>query len=359
MSWKAVSGVMLTLLLISMLTLAFNIHPAKMIPTTIVVPDDYATIQQAIDNAYPSNTIYVKAGTYHENLILNKPDLTLIGENRNITVIHGDQYVVSIEANNVKVSGFTIINGSIGVRTSPWTHGHIISGNIIMNNSEGINGHYDVYNITISDNIINLNKFHGIGMCFYNSIISDNVISNNGKGNFIELTAGIAIGVGVNNKTIYSNNNMIIRNVIENNYNGILSAHYSEGNVFYHNTFIDNAHQIQPSVMNNTLEENYWSDYTGEDKDGDGFGDTPYIISIGVKDNLPLMSPFFYWNNPIDGDINKDMKVDIRDIAIVSKAFGSYLGHQRWNPIADVNQDNKVDLKDVGLIAKNFGKAYP
>jgi nitrous oxidase accessory protein NosD len=37
---------------------------------------------------------------------------------------------------------------------------------------------------------------------------------------------------------------------------------------------------------------NYWSDYTGIDNDGDGFGDTPYIIDANNQDNYPLMNQF-------------------------------------------------------------------
>ncbi|MCJ7422691.1 ABC transporter substrate-binding protein [Candidatus Bathyarchaeota archaeon] len=59
------------------------------------------------------------------------------------------------------------------------------------------------------------------------------------------------------------------------------------------------------------------------------------------------------------GDINCDGKVDVKDIALVSLAFGSYPGHPRWNPLADENEDGKIDVRDVSLIAKNFGKTYP
>ncbi len=59
------------------------------------------------------------------------------------------------------------------------------------------------------------------------------------------------------------------------------------------------------------------------------------------------------------GDLTRDGKVDIKDLAIAGKAFGSYPGHSRWNAIADVNGDGKVDIIDMAMIAKNYGKQLP
>ena len=58
----------------------------------------------------------------------------------------------------------------------------------------------------------------------------------------------------------------------------------------------------------------------------------------------------------ITGDLNIDGKVDIQDVVVAAKAFGSYLGHPRWNPLADINKDGIVNVIDIVLIAKNFGK---
>jgi hypothetical protein len=57
------------------------------------------------------------------------------------------------------------------------------------------------------------------------------------------------------------------------------------------------------------------------------------------------------------GDINGDGKVDIKDLAIAAKAFGSYVGSPTYNPDADVNQDGVIDIRDLAIIAKNFGKS--
>jgi hypothetical protein len=43
-----------------MLSFAFNIKPAKAEPRNIVVPDDYSTIQEAINSASYGGTIFVK-----------------------------------------------------------------------------------------------------------------------------------------------------------------------------------------------------------------------------------------------------------------------------------------------------------
>jgi len=57
------------------------------------------------------------------------------------------------------------------------------------------------------------------------------------------------------------------------------------------------------------------------------------------------------------GDINNDGIVNIEDVHIVAKAFGSYLGHPRWNPDADLDDNKIIDIRDLYKVARNFGKA--
>jgi thermitase len=83
----------------------------------------------------------------------------------------------------------------------------------------------------------------------------------------------------------------------------------------------------------------------------------PVLGETDIADNT-LSSP-----TPVKvkllGDINGDGIVDIFDIALAAKAFGSYPGHPRWNLEADINSDGVVDIVDIATIAKNFGKTYP
>lgn len=62
----------------------------------------------------------------------------------------------------------------------------------------------------------------------------------------------------------------------------------------------------------------------------------------------------------ISEDINEDGTVNILDIGIVAAAFGSDYRlcediHPRWNSRADLNRDQKVDIRDIAAVAKKYG----
>jgi hypothetical protein len=54
-----------------------------------------------------------------------------------------------------------------------------------------------------------------------------------------------------------------------------------------------------------------------------------------------------------------DGKVDIRDIAVVAKGFGSIPGMPGWNANCDVNNDGIINIKDIAIVAKHFGETDP
>ncbi|MCW4044705.1 MAG: hypothetical protein NWE94_04210 [Candidatus Bathyarchaeota archaeon] len=363
--------------------------PVKAVSNTLVVPDDYSTIGDAIRAASEGDLIIVKKGTYQEQtLIIDKP-LSLEGAGAEETIITfhpplvfaGWHSVVPmytydkplrIYAENVEISGFTLsaeltteapadlANHTLGPCDPPFIAvggAQILStGNntIIRRNTIktglSIEGSYQaIVENTLasgvgcygSNNKIVSNLVTGSGIevgGFSNQILANAIVGAykihsgiqvNGDANIIagnnvtNCNAGLTVyrgysGVGSNNvfygnrltKNVYGiavsggNNNTFFGNELLNNSIGvkiepaILDSDQLETNAtFHHNNFIGSIQQV--SLLTCAVvffdangEGNYWSDYTSLDGDGDGIGDTPYIINGNLRDNKPLMTPY-------------------------------------------------------------------
>ncbi len=197
----------------------------------------------------------------------------------------GNGFVNSVDSSNT-LEGKPIIY---------WVNQHDKSvpseaGYVALVNCENIT----VQNLTLS--------YNGEGILLAhteNSIIMQNTLKN--------MSAGI--------RFYGSSNNQIIGNdIINNGYGlyfsggGFLSTYYpSPNNIIHHNNFINNQEAVYDiadvgspwvpvssppmNIWNNEVEGNYWSNYNGTDNDGDGIGDTFYVINSNNIDHYPLMEP--------------------------------------------------------------------
>jgi len=249
------------------ISLANQFH-AGAISATIKVPEDYLTIQAAIDHANAGDIIQVSSGIYYENLFIDK-SLTLVGQNKIDTVIIGNglwDSVIQANFTTVNISGFTIANGTNGIMLETCTKS------------------------TIKDNNVNA-QIRGIWLYHsHNNTVIDNVILENGW-----------VGIVLCGR---SSDNLVMRNTIENKTIGMELT--GRGNFIYHNNFINNKNQTLMTesfnnTWNNSLEGNYWSIYEGKDENQDGIGDTPYIIDGNNQDNYPLMGIFTQFQVSNDG----------------------------------------------------------
>ncbi len=276
----------------------------------IIVPTDFSSIQEAINHAKSGNRIYVRSGTYNENIVIKK-SIIIRGENKDTTIIKGDgtEDVVEINSGCTDISGFTITNGKNGINLNA-SSGNTIQNNIIIDNSiNGINMFRGFCNI-IKENEIENNINNGI--YFYSSFgnrIQENQIFSNGKNNV--LIQGT------------SRKNIIVNNYIQNSEYGLKINTGAEGNQIFLNSFTGNTNNAFDTSINVwdddlTCRGNYWDDYTGIDSNGDSIGDSPYFIEGGTnKDNYPLMNQmakenfkdtdyeYLYCKEKLDQTINK------------------------------------------------------
>jgi parallel beta-helix repeat protein len=239
---------------------ALNVYPKSVIaaPNTIWVPDNYTTIQEAINMANEGETILVEAGTYYEHVIVNKP-LSLVGENKQDTIIDGSgaETIVNIIASNITLSGFTIQNGGLGIYL--WgSSNNVISGNDVSNNGHGIYLSYSGDNV-VSGNNVSENE-HGIYLegSSYNTL-TGNDASNNGHGIYLSYSGDNVVSgnnVSENEHGIYlegSSYNTLTGNDASNNNGYGIRLYHSGSNVLSGNDASNNGYGIYVDDSDNNI----------------------------------------------------------------------------------------------------------
>jgi len=343
---KIISGIMLTLLLVGMFSLAVSIQSVESESRTIIVPDDYPTIQAAVDVARSGDVIYVRSGIYYENVrIYGKYNLSLIGEDKYTTIIDGNGtgsviLLYGWMTRGIKIANFTIRNSGTSTKEeaaagilSYWLSGgyNIIVDNIIESNDNGICLLMDGGGNIIYGNLINANNYGILASLSGGNQIENNIITRNNIG--ISMWSGGNIilnnNVSCNNVNVavsyysgnivasnyisnggtglqlwYSSYNHIFQNTIVNNSYGIKVQYYSNYSKIYHNNFINNSRQANQDESSLNFWDNdypsggnYWSDYVdlwlflAVDENGDGIWDRPYFSEYFI-DRYPLVSPW-------------------------------------------------------------------
>jgi parallel beta-helix repeat protein len=160
-------------------------------------PGNYSTIQKAIDNATYLDTIFVYSGTYYEHVKIYTT-VFLKGEDKESTIIDagGRGDVIFVSADNVEISGFSIINSGdnwpeAGIKPHQIEH-CMITDNIISNCGFGILT-FITLDVTISGNTV-VDNDHGIHLQGTEySYISRNNIQNNRIGMYLNDASHIEI----------------------------------------------------------------------------------------------------------------------------------------------------------------------
>ncbi len=324
----------LTTLLVLILISTFNAN-ADMITVDDDGGADYLHIQDAINVSNDGDTVFVYAGTYYENVKINK-SINLIGEDRDTTIINGNDMgnVIEVVANNTNIRGFTIRN-----------HETIISYN---NNGIYLNGS--------SSNVISHNIIINCANGLYVWSSDNNTIMRN---HFTPTNWNTPAYL------YYSDNNTFVENIVFNSVEGGgLYVTDSDNNIFYHNNFFDNGYDPAVSILfgsyNNTWDDgypsggNYWLNYVGLDNylgsnqdipGSDGIGDSPYLIDADAQDNFPLIHPWGSVLNLNTGEIFLTIQAAINDTDTLN-------GHTIWVK-KDTYFENVVVNKTINLTGED------
>ncbi len=117
----------------------------------IKVPDDFQTIQEAIDSAFSDDIVKVSPGVYQENIII-KEGISLVGTEESLFSEVAEENKVVIDGNH---SGNVVsFQKSVGEKTK-------LSGFVIINSGENLNGIFiDSASPIIENNIIENNGYN-------------------------------------------------------------------------------------------------------------------------------------------------------------------------------------------------------
>ena len=315
---------------LSNLVLSFNIPIAKSELNTITVPDDFPTIQEAIDNAQEGFTVYVRNGTYRELLSINK-SIELVGESNVGTIINGTTRTLPIVI--MVTSAINVTIRQLAVATTPWDYGtcigvlfshHVrIEDNQMFTNGDGVDMEYSDENMILRNIMVSSARIVLLHANF-NVILGNTWLNYGGEGveigesnnnlvcsNTFMSTSHYAVGVIVGGSRLgaLSHDNIITKNTILGPYTGVFLS-YSDGTKVWHNN-IQGGGDLPDAIVQNSDETswdsgyptggNHWANYNGTDNYGgpyqnetgsDGIGDTPYVFDAENADHYPLMQTY-------------------------------------------------------------------
>jgi len=296
---KAIS---ITLLAGILLILVAGVVDAE--SATIYVPDDYSTIQAAVDAANPGDTIIVRDGTYTENVNIDKDHLTIKSENgaKKTIVLAADpsDHVFEVTADYVEIDGFA-------VKGAGETHkvGIYIGSGV---------SHCSAFNNIASNNYFGIYLDHSS-----NNTLTNNIASRNRDGIWLD----------------GSSNNIITNNSISNNYRYGTYLKSSSDNTLTGNTFIEDGLIVWDS-HNNTIENNivngrplvYFEEVSGE-----RITDAGQVILVSCNnitvENLNLS------DTAVGVELWKTSDSKIINNIASNNYFGIYLDHSSNNIITN------------------------
>ncbi len=192
-----------------------------------------------------------------------------------------------------RVIGNTLHDGrcSMEIVFSPNT---AVEGNVFTNTDTGIIVLYSPGLVIRANRVVHARGGGGAGITFKES--GEALVEGN---EIIDSTVGLSSGPPPSGAAALTiRGNRFAYNIIGMYFYGEKSSHQIAGNRFEQN--LTQVSASTPTAANtNHWQGNYWSDYQGFDRNGDGIGDTPHQI-IAYTDRIWMETPAatFFRNSP-------------------------------------------------------------
>lgn len=318
---------------------------------TINVPEDFPTIQGAIDYAIDGDIINVSAGTYYENINFNGKNISVIGEDRETTIIDGGQNGGVVTCENKQepsfLSGFTIRNGDSnesgsGIRIY---HASLNIENVIVENNftqAWAGGIFIQWSDSsyFKDSIIrnNFSNYRGGGLAILQSnVIVQSVIIDSNSANY-------GGGVYIDNND-YSNSSILIQNSEISNNHSMASGSFAGGGAMS----INDSHDV---TINNCTLNNNNSAHSGG------------AIVLHHAD-INLNKSIVYDNSSVYGGaisvFYQDSQAEINKSTIIDNSDGLSIYIDEGNANisnsilwSSINGNSIMNVNDIGSISVNY-----
>ena len=186
--------------------------------------------------------------------------------------IHDSRDLVFANANDNRILGNDIRDSRVGMQFV-FANGNLVQGNNLTANATGIMALY-CNDLTIRANRLwNARHYSGAALAIKESagvVIEDNEVVH------------CAVGVQANSPThpesvLKLTGNRFAYNDVAMYFYGEKGGHLIHGNRF-ENNFTDIAVSHPHAARGNDWRDNFWDEYAGFDRDGDGVGDVPYEV---------------------------------------------------------------------------------
>ena len=280
--------IVLTVLVLASLLLGLvTIQPVNSLsPQTIVIKPD-GSISPSSTPIHKEGNIFSLTGNTNSPVFIEESNIVFDGGGHTIQG-SGGLVALNLTCTNVTVQNLKIINWQAGVLG-------VFNNNTIKNSDveQCLSAFkiYAQYYVILHNDIESNDEGIRIGQGGLNLIAGNNITNN---------------PVGLN---LLDSENLIVQNNISDCSISAIDLDVTAWNQnIYHNNFVNNQREVidytysniakptHASVLawDNGSNGNYWSDYLGSDLNGDGLGDSSFLIPTYLSSQYNQMAPYSY-----------------------------------------------------------------